>query len=200
MPFYQIENGGAETDMLETDRLLLKMPAEVTPAELAAYRVRNRAFLAPFVPKRPESYYTEDTCRGTLETIWKDWEAGKAYFFHLYLKQEPDRMVGSVSLTEVVRGFFQSCFAGCQLDGELINNGYMTEAVTAVVDYAFDVLNLHRIEANIMPRNARSLRLAQKCGFEKEGLAKDYLRINGKWEDHVHMVRRNPNWKAPEDV
>lgn len=186
--------------MLETKRLWLKRPDETRAEELAEYRVRNRAFLAPFVPQRPESYYTAQTCRGTLEQAAKDWDTGKAFFFFLYRKEEPDKLVGSVSLTEVVRGFFQSCFAGCQMDGELINQGYMTEAVKAVADYAFCQLNLHRIEANIMPRNARSLRLAQKCGFEQEGLAKDYLRINGKWEDHVHMVRLNPDWKAPEDV
>lgn len=183
--------------MLETKRLLLKEPAEVTAKELADYRVRNRSFLEPFVPKRPESYYMEDTCRETLNRIQKDWETGAAFFFHLYLKDDPARLVGSIGLTEVVRGFFQSCFAGYQMDGTLINKGYMTEAVTAVIDYAFRVLNLHRIEANIIPRNARSLRLAEKCGFEREGVAKDYLLINGKWEDHVHMVRLNPDWKAP---
>ena len=185
--------------MLETDRLLIKGPEEVPAEELAAYRVKNRAFLRPFVPKREESYYTEEFCREALQKEIAAAQAGTAYGFYLYLKEQPDRLIGSVSLTGVIRGVFQSCYAGCQLDGELINQGYMTEAVTAVVSHAFEVLNLHRIEANIMPRNARSLRLAEKCGFVKEGISKDYLRINGRWEDHVHMVRLNPDWKAPAE-
>ena len=181
--------------MLETERLTIRKPDEVKPEELAAYRVKNRDFLSPFVPLRDESYYTEEGCKTALQQEQTAWEAGTAYGFYLFLKEDPGRLVGSVSLTGVIRGVFQNCFAGCQLDGGLINRGFMTEAVLAVIHYAFEVLNLHRIEANIMPRNARSLRLAQKCGFENEGLAKDYLRINGKWEDHIHMVRRNENWR-----
>ncbi len=181
--------------MLKTDRLLLKEPAKVTAEQLADYRRRNRTFLEPFVPLRDEEYYTESFCRDALQKEQAAWEAGTAYGFYLYLNAAPDRLVGSVHLTGVIRGVFQNCFAGCQMDGELIDRGYMTEAVLAVIDYAFSVLNLHRIEANIMPRNVRSLRLAEKCGFENEGFAKEYLRINGKWEDHVHMVRRNESWR-----
>jgi ribosomal-protein-alanine N-acetyltransferase len=64
----------------------------------------------------------------------------------------------------------------------------MTEAVKAVVDYGFNTLALHRIEANIMPRNIASLRVVGKLGFINEGLSKKYLKINGQWEDHIHMV------------
>lgn len=191
---------GTEVDMmLETDRLLLKGPAEVTAVQLADYRVRNREFLAPFVPKRADSFYSEDACREALERERLAEQAGTACGFYLFLKRDPERLVGSISLTNIIRGVFQNCFAGCQMDGTLINNGYMTEAVRAVIDYAFRVLNLHRIEANIVPRNARSLRLAEKCGFAEEGVAKDYLRINGKWEDHIHMVIRNDGWAAPDN-
>lgn len=67
----------------------------------------------------------------------------------------------------------------------------MTEAVEAVVNHAFHELRLHRIEANIMPRNQASLRVVQKLGFQNEGISRKYLQINGKWEDHIHMVLLN---------
>lgn len=68
----------------------------------------------------------------------------------------------------------------------------MTKAVNEVVDYAFNVLKLHRIEANVMPRNIASKRVLEKCGFIEEGYSKKYLYINGVWEDHIHMVKFNP--------
>ena len=78
-----------------------------------------------------------------------------------------------------------------KMDKDLLRQGYASEAVLAVVELAFRGLNLHRIEANILPRNAASLALARKCGFREEGLSPKYLRINGVWEDHIHMVRLN---------
>ena len=88
-------------------------------------------------------------------------------------------------------GAFCSCYVGVKMDKDFINQGYMTEAEKAVIAYAFDVLGLHRIEANVMPRNKCSMRLAEKCSFQYEGLSEKYLKINGVWEDHVHMVIRN---------
>ena len=74
----------------------------------------------------------------------------------------------------------------------------MTEAVRAAADIAFTDLDLHRIEANIMPRNGASLRVAEKAGFYHEGLALKYLRINGVWEDHIHMVLLRELWSGEE--
>lgn len=67
----------------------------------------------------------------------------------------------------------------------------MTELISWMVTYGFETLHLHRIEASVMPKNERSLRVLEKNGFEREGLAKKYLRINGVWEDHIHMVKIN---------
>ena len=70
----------------------------------------------------------------------------------------------------------------------MLNRGYITEALRCAIEYAFAQLKLHRIEANIIPRNARSRRVVEKLGFEPEGLARKYLKINGVWEDHLHFV------------
>ena len=75
------------------------------------------------------------------------------------------QIIGTVGLNNIVRGCFHSCFLGYKLDQDFLNRGYMTEAVRAAVDYAFGPLALHRVEANIMPHNQASLRVAEKCGF-----------------------------------
>jgi len=91
----------------------------------------------------------------------------------------------------IVRGVFLSCHLGYGLDKDEINKGYMTEALNAVIRFAFDKVKLHRIEANVMPRNKPSIRIVEKLGFKNEGLARKYLKINGKWEDHIHFVVLN---------
>ena len=91
----------------------------------------------------------------------------------------------------IIRVAFLSCHLGYKLDKDEINQGYMTEALERAKDIIFDEFGLHRIEANIIPRNTRSMRVVQKLGFHEEGLAYRYLRINGKWEDHVHMALLN---------
>ncbi|BDE88327.1 30S ribosomal protein S5 alanine N-acetyltransferase [Oscillospiraceae bacterium] len=175
----------------ETRRLRL-MPAgpELAGAAVDYYR-RNRTFLAAFEPAREESFFTQEGQRSLLTEEARLAEEDRSYRFYLALREAPERIVGLVGLNNLVRGAFQSCFLGYKLDGGLLRRGYMTEAVEEAVRIAFTVLGLHRIEANIMPRNTASLGVARKAGFQEEGLAVRYLRINGVWEDHIHMVRRD---------
>ena len=121
--------------------------------------------------------------------------SGSGLRFYLRVPDRPGRVVGTVSLTNLVRGAFQSCFLGYKLDRELLNQGLMTAAVGLVTDYAFSQLRLHRVEANVMPWNTASLRVLEKNGYEREGLARDYLFLNGRWEDHLHMVKLNRAWR-----
>lgn len=86
---------------------------------------------------------------------------------------------------------FLSCHLGYKLDKDEINKGYTTEAIEKGIDIIFNEFGLHRIEANIMPKNKSSLRVVEKLGFCNEGLAYKYLKINGKWEDHIHIVLLN---------
>ncbi|GMA58037.1 acetyltransferase (GNAT) family protein [Alicyclobacillus sacchari] len=79
------------------------------------------------------------------------------------------------------------------MDKAYNGRGYTTEAVRLVVDYAFRVLKLHRIEAGVMPHNEGSIRVLEKSGFEKEGLSKKNVLINGKWEEHLHFAIVNPD-------
>lgn len=177
--------------MLQTENLRL-IPAAVELAEaLADYYRRNRAFLRPFEPERPEIYFTVDYQKELLAKQMKDAEEKTDFRFYLQPIEEPHRIIGSIALNNVIWGPFCSAFLGYKLDAEYLNRGYMTAAVGVLTQYAFSQLGLHRLEANVMPRNRASLRVLEKNGYENEGLAKRYLHINGVWEDHIHMVKRS---------
>lgn len=178
--------------ILRTDRLILKVLDPADAASTLAFAERNRDFLMEWEPKRGAEYFTLDYHRQLLEEEAKRMAEGLGYRFWMFPADEENRIIGSIALSNIVRGAFQSCHLGYRLDGTEQGKGYMTEGVRAVAAFAFEELRLHRIEANIMPRNQASLRVVKRLGFYEEGLAVKYLKINGGWEDHIHMVLRNP--------
>ena len=164
-------------------------PALAAPA--AAFYRRNRDAFAPFDPVWEEEFYTEEGQARRLaeEQSWA--EAGRSFRFLLVQPRHPGKIVGMLGLNEIVRGAFQSCFISYKIDPTLWSRGYGSEAIAYGAEWAFRALGLHRVEANIMPRNTASRRAAAKAGFVEEGLSRKYLKINGVWEDHIHMVRLN---------
>lgn len=177
--------------VLEDDRLRLLPAQEKLALRCAEFYVRNRAFLRPFEPQRPPAFFTVEGQREVLQQDEQAAQARRSYRFYLERKGFSQELIGCIGLNEVVWGAFCSAFLGYKMDAKYQNKGYMTDAVRLVVRYAFDTLGLHRLEANIMPRNAASLRVVEKNGFVAEGLARKYLKINGIWEDHIHMVKWN---------
>lgn len=173
---------------LFTEHLCLCSPSPDFAPQLLAYYRDNAAFLRAFEPKREDSFYTLAYQKRTLELEMTD---SNTYRFYLFLKDDMSKIIGTIALSNIVRGVFQSCFLGYKLSSAEEGNGYMTEAVKRVVDFAFTDCKLHRIEANVLPRNGKSRRVLEKCGFYEEGYAVKYLKINGVWEDHIHMVKRN---------
>ncbi len=185
---------------LQTEDLVLKT-ADLSFADmLVAYFERNQSFLKAFEPKRDAHFYTLEHQEAQLQRDLTDIIERTGVRFYIFLQSDPDTIIGSVGLSNIVWGNFLSCFFGYRLDEALQGRGYMTQAVNAVVAFAFDTLKLHRIEANIMPRNAASRRVLDKCGFQEEGLSPRYIQINGVWEDHVHMVKRNEAMETQENV
>ena len=159
----------------------LRPPALSDAAELLELRSRNRAHLEPWEPERPLGYYSVEGQRALLESALAAREAGRAFPF---LVEHEGRIVGGVNLNEVVRGAFQNAYLGYWVDGACAGRGVATEAVRQAVAFAFGAGRLHRVQAAVIPRNAASLRVLEKCGFREEGLARRYLRIAGRWEDH----------------
>ncbi|WML46023.1 GNAT family protein [Neobacillus sp. PS3-40] len=144
---------------------------------------RNRDFFQAYSPKRQEDYYTYEKQLKLIQEGREKYTRDQAYSFGIFLN-ETNELIGRVDLTEILRGGLQSCFIGYFLDQNFNGKGIMTEAVKLVVDYGFQELRLHRIEAGVMPHNIGSIRVLEKAGFEKEGIARKNVKINDKWEDH----------------
>ncbi len=177
----------------ETERLQLKVLDESYAEIVLDYNIRNKMFLKQWDPIRGEEFYTKKYHVDQLHKDILGIENGSSLRLWIFKKEDNSRTIGTISFSNIVRGGFLSCILGYKLDRDEINKGYMTEAVKKGIDIMFNEYGLHRIEGNIIPRNVQSLRVVEKLGFYNEGLAYKYLKINGKWEDHIHMVLLNEN-------
>ena len=180
---------------LTTDRLCLKVLGPDFAVQSLDYYTRNRAFLSEWNPIPPAEFYTLAYHQERLRNEINVMKEGRLVRFWIF-KREDARFttaIGNLAFNNIVRGAFQSCHLGYQLDQREVNQGFMTEALQRAITFAFDDMQLHRIEANVMPRNLRSSRVLEKLGFVEEGLARNYLKINGVWEDHIHYVMLNDN-------
>jgi ribosomal-protein-alanine N-acetyltransferase len=103
-------------------------------------------------------------------------------------------LLGAINLSEIVRGKFQSCYLGYYIGPAYTGQGYMTEALQLMLATAYRRLRLHRVEANIQPNNAASIRLVKRAGFRREGYSPRYLKIGGRWRDHERWALLAENW------
>jgi ribosomal-protein-alanine N-acetyltransferase len=181
------------TGTLETERLLLQHLLPEHADATLAYAQRIWPAVATWMPLMPDDYFTLAGQHMRLEAEQRLRCEDRGFRFYFTRRNDPGAaIIGDVNLSNIVRGAFQSCFLGYKIDPAHAGHGYMTEAVQRIVEFGFRELYLHRIEANIMPRNTASRRVVEKAGFVEEGLARAYLRINGVWEDHIHYVILNP--------
>ncbi|MBP4047590.1 GNAT family N-acetyltransferase [Chromobacterium violaceum] len=180
--------------ILDTPRLRL-LPARPELAAAALdYHLRNRAHLEPWNPTAGPQFYTEAHWAMQLRQAARSWEEGVSARFLLATPAEPERIIGTVSFSNIVRGVFQACHLGYGIDRAREGQGLMREALQAAIAFAFADLKLHRIQANYQPHNVRSAALLQKLGFAVEGQAKDYLFLDGAWRDHVLTSLTNPDF------
>jgi ribosomal-protein-alanine N-acetyltransferase len=177
--------------ILHTERTLMTLPDPGQAALLLAYRLHNRAHLAPWEPARSPDYFTEVAARRRLAQSIDEARAGSALHF-LALDRGSGVVVATCSFTNIVHGVFQACHVGFSVAAACQGRGLMHEVARAGIDHMFAHQRLHRIMASHMPRNLRSGALLDKLGFEREGHARAYLRINGKWEDMVLSSLINP--------
>jgi ribosomal-protein-alanine N-acetyltransferase len=156
----------------------------LTPAdseEIAALYVANRGFLAPFEPDRTDEFFTAAFQRKRIDNAGEDhWRWGVI---------DGDRIAGMIVLADVLRGALQVGNVGYWIDRAHNGRGLATAAVADVVAFAFGEGELHRLEAGTLVDNRASQRVLEKNGFERFGLARKLLQINGEWRDHVLFER-----------
>jgi [ribosomal protein S5]-alanine N-acetyltransferase len=112
------------------------------------------------------------------------------------LINQAEALVGVFTLSGIIRGLFHSAYLGYNCFSPFQGQGYMGQGLHMLMEEAFGVLNLHRLEANIQPGNKRSIALVERCGFQREGYSPQYLRIGGLWCDHERWAILNPHWRA----
>lgn len=181
--------------IIETDRLILRMAAKSDAPAILAYYVENRDFLTPVEPDRCEDFYTVDFWKEQVEKAFVEYNYEQGLKLCMFKRTEPNQVIGKVNFHQMQRGVSHSCILGYSLAEKEQRQGYMTEALREAIRYLFIEQNFHRISANYMPRNQRSANVLRRLGFVVEGYARDYLIINGKWEDHILTSLTNPHWK-----
>jgi ribosomal-protein-alanine N-acetyltransferase len=182
---------------IETPRLTVRLAEERDVATIIRFYESNRERLRPFDPERPEYFYTESFWQRQVAQNLDDFTSGRALRLFLFPRDAPRETIGNIGFSNFVRGIGQYCTVGYAIDESHEGRGLMSEALRSAIDFVFHSLNFHRVEANYMPHNRRSGHLLRRLGFVVEGYSRDYLRINGRWEDHVRTALANPDWIAP---
>lgn len=181
---------------LTTERLILRPPQMADASALQQYCIANRHHLQPWQPSRPAGYFGLKAVQQRLAHVEQERHAGRALHLLVLTRafdDTPEEIVGECNFSNIVLGVFQACHLGYALAENAQGKGLMNEALNAGIGYVFRELELHRIMANYLPRNERSARVLEKLGFEREGLARAYLKINGEWADHVLTSLINPD-------
>lgn len=159
---------------------------------LVKYFSENDTHLKPWSPLVPRSHHSLEAWQRRIKEREEEFEKGLSAHF-IGTDENETEVIGSCSLSNIVRGVFQACHMGYSIAESYQGQGYMKMIASYAIDFAFTEFKIHRIMANYMPANERSASLLQSLGFQREGYAKEYIFINGKWEDHVLTSLINPN-------
>jgi [ribosomal protein S5]-alanine N-acetyltransferase len=184
---------------LLTKRLQLLAPSLVLAESTRDFQLRNADHLAPWSPPMPTGWTRLSSQQRQLDHARTAWESGSALRWWLSPRRgDGSELIGSIAFSQIARGPFQSAMLGYQLDAGCEGRGQMHEALQAALAEVFSRrVMLHRVQANVRPENERSLKLLQRLGFGIEGLAPQYLFIDGAWCDHLMTALLNPAFTDP---
>jgi len=173
---------------IEGDLVVLRQPQMADHQEWAGLRERSRQFLKPWEPIWPVDDLTRGAFRRRLKRYAEDQRSDQAYSFFIFRRID-NVLVGGVTIANVRRGVAQAASIGYWMGEPYAGEGLMSSALRALVPFGFGSLRLHRLEAACIPTNKASIRLLEKTGFQREGYARQYLCIDGKWQDHLLYAR-----------
>jgi [ribosomal protein S5]-alanine N-acetyltransferase len=170
--------------VIEAEKVVLRTPQMSDYPAWAELRVASREFLTPWEPLWATDELSRASFRRRVRHYLRDLREDVGYALFIFAAMS-GYLVGGLTLCNVRRGVTQSCTLGYWIGAKYAQQGYMTAAVRAVIPFVFDSLELHRLEAACLPNNTASIKLLERTGFRREGLARRYLRINGVWQDHL---------------
>lgn len=177
--------------MFKTERALVGTLGESDAPALRSYLLENVEHHKPWEPAREPGYYSLDNVEHRIREYTRQQRVDNALTLAAF-SRDGTEIVALLSFTNVVRGVFLACNLGFSISRSCEGKGMMYEILSAAIDHVFNELNLRRIMANYMPHNVRSAALLSRLGFEKEGMARSYLKIAGVWQDHVLTSRIAP--------
>jgi [ribosomal protein S5]-alanine N-acetyltransferase len=184
MAFFRTINFADPLPSVVGEGVILRTPQATDHTEWAALREQSRDFLTPWEPTWPADDLSRSAFRRRIRRYAEDLRSDQSYAF-LIFRSGDGRLVGGLTLANVRRGVAQAGSLGYWMGLPYVRHGYMTAAVRAAIPFAFGTLRLHRLEAACIPTNTASIRLLENTGFVREGYAREYLCINGIWQDHL---------------
>jgi [ribosomal protein S5]-alanine N-acetyltransferase len=172
-----------EPFQLVGERIVVRPPERGDYEAWADLRAHSQAFLVPWEPSWPPDALSRANFRARIARYAEDWRTDQAYNFFIFARDET--LLGGIGLANIRRGVAETASLGYWIGEPFARQRYMTATLPLVLDFAFARLRLHRVEAACLPTNVPSRALLLRAGFHEEGYAREYLRIDGRWQDHL---------------
>jgi len=184
---------------VETERMTLRAPLHSDYRQWAALRRESAEFLKPWEPTWSPDHLTRKSF--TNRVYWAQRSISNGSAVPLFLIRRDDKaLLGAITLDNIRRGPAQAGTCGYWIGQPFARAGYMREALTAMVHYAFTTLNLSRVESACLPENMASRGVLEKCGYKYEGVAQSYLQIDGRWRTHVLYANLHGDRRGKSDA
>jgi ribosomal-protein-alanine N-acetyltransferase len=179
--------------ILEGSRVFIRTLQVDDANNLVKLIKNNKDFWADTEPRRSDSYYKVEVQREMIKRSLVAMKNGTGYAFGIF-SRKTGQLIGDISLYEIRKAPFQSAIVGYSMDKSEVGKGYATDSLKLALSFAFGQLALHRVTAGVMPRNHASIRVLEKSGFQKEGLSRENICINGTWENHLQYSILRHEW------
>jgi len=187
-----------KTTTIETPRLLLTNPTMGHFEAWADLRSKSQVFLEPFEPVWPKGDLTRTAFKRRIKRYQDSDNRNNGASF-LFLTHSGE-LVGGATISRMLRGVAQSCAIGYWIGEPHIKQGYMSEALSGLLPYVFIQKKFRRLEAACLPHNSASIRVLEKTGFTQEGYAREYLKIAGRWQDHLLFAMLESDFRRQEST
>lgn len=169
---------------LTTERLILKIEDSNKTQDILAFYQNNKALFEQFEPTRPNNFYTEAYQRAAVSYEYSEIIKGKTLRYYIYLKEQPNTIIGSINFFRLEHGPFSKASIGYKLDSKHHGYGYALEACRAAIPVIFSNYKIHRLEARVALNNTPSIKLLERLNFRFEGIEYKSVEVNGVFTDH----------------